>query len=127
MTKEITENRLGVNLARFRKLAGYTQTEIGELIGVSQSLLAHYEAGRRNIPVSLLVPISDVLKISIIDLFDQEQGSVKLTALTPLEKRIESPSFYNNAPEEIVVKEKERLTDQKNRILQLDEILKSIS
>ena len=89
MTKEITENRLGVNLARFRKLAGYTQTEIGELIGVSQSLLAHYEAGRRNIPVSLLVPISDVLKISIIDLFDQEQGSVKLTALTPLEKRIE--------------------------------------
>ena len=47
--------------------------------------------------------------------------------ITPLEKRIKSPNFFNNAPEEIVLKEKERLEEQSNRISQLKEILKSIN
>ena len=47
--------------------------------------------------------------------------------ITPLQKRIKSPNFFNNAPEEIIFKEKERLNEQSNRITQLNEILKSIS
>lgn len=47
--------------------------------------------------------------------------------IIPLEKRIQSPNFFNNAPEEIILKEKERLEEQRNRITQLNEILKSIS
>ena len=47
--------------------------------------------------------------------------------ITPLEKRIKSPNFFNNAPEEIVLKEKDRLEEQSNRMSQLKEILKSIS
>ena len=45
----------------------------------------------------------------------------------PLSKRLNSPEFFNNAPEEVVAKEKERLKQQENRISQLGEILKSIS
>ena len=47
--------------------------------------------------------------------------------ITPLEKRIKSPNFFNNAPEEIILKEKDRLEEQNNRMSQLKEILKSIS
>ena len=47
--------------------------------------------------------------------------------IIPLEKRIQSPNFFNNAPEEIILKEKERLEEQNNRKYQLNEILKSIT
>tara|TARA_Y100001970_G_scaffold164612_1_gene201165 strand:+ start:1893 stop:4493 length:2601 start_codon:yes stop_codon:yes gene_type:complete len=47
--------------------------------------------------------------------------------IIPLSKRLNSPDFFNNAPEEVVAKEKERLKHQENRISQLGEILKSIS
>jgi len=87
---------------------------------------------KNNFPIAVENTILDIEipgELSIPDEIDRIKSEIIeiQKRILPLEKRIESPSFYNNAPEEIVVKEKERLTDQKNRILQLDEILKSIS
>ena len=39
----------------------------------------------------------------------------------PLSKRINSPNFYNNAPEDVINKENERLNQQNKRISQLEE------
>ncbi len=85
-----------------------------------------------NFPIAVENTILDIEipgELSIPDEIDRIKSEIIeiQQRILPLEKRIKSPSFYNNAPKEIVVKEKERLTDQKNRILQLEEILKSIS
>ena len=54
-------------------------------------------------------------------------GSDSYTLLNnALSKRINSPNFYNNAPEDVINKENERLDQQNKRISQMEEILKSI-
>ena len=46
---------------------------------------------------------------------------------SPVYSQEEADDIFNNAPEEIVLKEKDRLEQQSNRMSQLKEILKSIS
>ena len=87
---ETINSKLGQNLAHFRKLAGLTQTELGNEINVSQSLLAHYEAGRRNLSVNLIVPITNILNISVEQLLSIPQKTVKHNIqTTPLQKRFD--------------------------------------
>ena len=56
---------LGGRLARLRKQAGMTQIQLGEHLGVSQPVIASYEAGRRRVPSSTLPVISDLFGVSL--------------------------------------------------------------
>jgi len=61
-TKEI--ERIGQRLARIRKEAGLTQQELADKLGISRSSLAEYERGRFHLNDSLLIKISQTMKIS---------------------------------------------------------------
>ncbi|MCR9105999.1 MAG: helix-turn-helix domain-containing protein [Gammaproteobacteria bacterium] len=45
---------LGKRIAQLRKAQGLTQTQVGDVLGISQKTLAHYEGGKLRMPMALL-------------------------------------------------------------------------
>ncbi|WP_374098987.1 helix-turn-helix domain-containing protein [Pseudomonas aeruginosa] len=64
---------LGERITRLRKEHGITQTQLAELLGVSQQTIQAYETGRRRIQVSTLPELARLLSTSLEELFGQEQ------------------------------------------------------
>ena len=69
---------IGNKIKEARKAKGYTQEELGKLIGVQKSAVAKYEKGRIvNIKRSVLAKISKVLEIPPVELVsDIEENPV---------------------------------------------------
>jgi len=57
--------QLGQRLSSLRKQASMTQSQLGERLGVSQPVIASYEAGRRRVPSSTLPIISNLFNITL--------------------------------------------------------------
>ena len=49
-----------------------TQTELAERIGMSQSMIQHFENGRSNVSIVTLEKIAKVLDIPLAELFSEE-------------------------------------------------------
>ena len=66
------EIKIGEKIAKYRKEKGYTQEQLGELVGVSGQAVSKWENG--GVPDTYLLPtISRVLDVSIDALFDVEK------------------------------------------------------
>ena len=66
------ELRIGEKIAKYRKLKGYTQEQLGELVGVSGQAVSKWENG--GVPDTYLLPaISKILGVSIDALFEVEK------------------------------------------------------
>lgn len=85
--------------ARLRK--GYTQEELGEILGVKKSAIAKYEKGRViNIKRSTLKKISDILDIPPFELiFDEEKEKLAESDELPENKK-KLIEFVKTVPEE---------------------------
>jgi transcriptional regulator with XRE-family HTH domain len=57
--------QLGGRVAGLRKEQGLTQTQLAELLGLTQQMVASYEVGRRRLPASLLPKIATALTVSV--------------------------------------------------------------
>jgi len=58
----------GQRLARLRKARGFSQSELGTLIGVSQRMMTYYERESGRPPAHVLPQLADALKISVDEL-----------------------------------------------------------
>jgi len=66
------ELKIGEKIAKYRKLKGYTQDKLGEMVGVSGQAVSKWENG--GVPDTYLLPtISEVLGVSIDALFGAER------------------------------------------------------
>jgi transcriptional regulator with XRE-family HTH domain len=63
---------LGSRIAALRKECGLTQTQLGEMIGVSQQQVVSFEKGRRKVPVSALPKLSEALGVPVEELIGIE-------------------------------------------------------
>lgn len=64
--------KIGENIAKYRKAKGYTQEQLGELVGVSGQAVSKWEKG--GVPDTVLLPdISRFLGVSIDALFGTEK------------------------------------------------------
>jgi len=78
---------LGARIAACRKEQGLSQTQLGELVGQSQQVIADYETGRRRIPACNLASIADALGISTAKLLDgAEQPQAKRGPASKLDR-----------------------------------------
>ena len=59
---------MGERIAEARKDHHMTQVQLAELLGVMQQTLAHYEVGRRRVPVSMLPLLATTLAVSVEEL-----------------------------------------------------------
>ena len=51
--------RLGHRMAEAREREGLTQSQLGEMVGTSQQIVANYETGTRHIPAWRLVRVAE--------------------------------------------------------------------
>ena len=59
------QETFGQRLARLRKARGYTQTELGELLGASQRMVTYYERESDRPPAHLLPRLAQALGVSV--------------------------------------------------------------
>jgi transcriptional regulator with XRE-family HTH domain len=79
----------GERLAQLRKSAGYTQVEFAEAVGITQRMVAYYEAPNANPPAHLLPQMAQVLGVSAEVLLGmQEPRRPKQLAMNRLERRL---------------------------------------
>ncbi len=82
---------LGARLAEARKRAGMTQLELAEALGIAQQTLAHYETGRSRIQVDILIPMADLLRVSLDEvLTGRTPGRGKRGPASKLEQQLEA-------------------------------------
>ena len=62
----------GERLARLRKAAGYTQTELGDILGLSQRMMTYYEREGGRPPAHLLGQMAEILGVSVDELLGLE-------------------------------------------------------
>lgn len=66
---------LGMNIRKYRKALGLTQTELAAILGTSQYVITNYERGTNNPLASSLPQIAKALGVSIDQLFGFESTS----------------------------------------------------
>lgn len=73
---EYRYRQMGLLIAFYRKLRGYTQENLSELLGISPGYMSHVEAQSKIQPISmeLLFDIADVLEIEPCQLLDFKHG-----------------------------------------------------
>jgi transcriptional regulator with XRE-family HTH domain len=68
----------GERLARLRKERGWTQVELAERIGITQTLLSDYERGKLRLNADMIVRFANVLDITTDDLLQPKGAQTKL-------------------------------------------------
>lgn len=85
---EVTEG-FGNYLAQLRKAAGYTQVEFATEVGITQRMVAYYEAPNAHPPAHLLPRMAQVLGVSVDALLGQRPlRRPKQAASNRLERRL---------------------------------------
>ena len=85
---EVTES-FGDYLAQLRKTAGYTQVEFAAEFGITQRMVAYYEAPSAHSPAHLLPQMAQALGVSVDALLSQrEPRRPKQVASNRLERRL---------------------------------------
>lgn len=91
MPKRKTEvmESFGARLAELRKAAGYTQMEFAAEVGITQRMVAYYEAPDANAPAHLLPQMAAALGVNVeVLLGTKPPKRVKQLASNRLERRL---------------------------------------
>lgn len=72
-----TPETFGQRLARLRKARGFSQTELGQTLGVSQRMMTYYEREAERPPAHLLPPLAEALRVSVDELLGMRQVKEK--------------------------------------------------
>ena len=76
MKSKTSINNFGTRLAILRRAKGFTQTTLGDMVGVSRRVIAYYEGQTEYPPTHLLIPLSKALKTSIDELLGLKNSTV---------------------------------------------------
>ena len=83
---------IGSQIAKLRKEHGFTQEQLAELAGVSQSHLRRVELGEADITVSHLQLLCDAMGITLREFFDDESSvdeiDLAVSKLSPKQKKL---------------------------------------
>ncbi len=80
---------LGKRVADLRKELGWTQKTLAEALGISQQLIAAYEAGTRKIPASLLPTLAKLFAVSLEQLIGIESVPSKRGPASVLQRQMQ--------------------------------------
>lgn len=81
---------IGDNIRKYRKQNKLTQTELGKLIGKTESSIRKYERGYVIIPLDVLDKIANVLNVPTYQIIDISKG---VNSLEIIEKFLESIGY----------------------------------
>jgi len=67
---------LGERITRLRKEHGITQTQLAQLLGVSQQAVQAYETGKRGVQVTTLTELANALSTPVEELFGRPSETI---------------------------------------------------
>lgn len=70
------DESIGFNIKKYRERKKLTQKQLGELLNVSQAMIAQYEKGIRHPKIETLRKIANVLNVKLGDFLEYEQTLV---------------------------------------------------
>lgn len=94
---------IGQRIKTIRQKYGYSQQQIGKMIGVSFQQIQKYERAEDRISASRLISLSNALNIPATELLPDRSGKMNLASdaelslLVTLSKRSISPALLNRA------------------------------
>ena len=86
--KTDTVENFGQRLAQLRKAAGYTQVEFAAEVGITQRMVAYYEAPAAQPPAHLLPQMAQALGVGADVLLGMALPKIKRLATDSLERRL---------------------------------------
>jgi transcriptional regulator with XRE-family HTH domain len=104
--------QLGKSIAAYRKELGLTQTQLAEALGISQQLIAAYEAGSRKVPASMLPTLSKLFAVSLEQLIGLEAQPAKRGPASTLQRQIEQISLMPRSKQKFIIEMLEALIQQ---------------
>ena len=104
--------RLGLLVAELRKELGWTQTQLAETLGISQQLIAAYEAGARKIPASLLPRLARLFAVPLEQLVGIEPLPSKRGPASTLQRQMEQISSLPKSKQKFITEMLEALIKQ---------------
>ena len=114
--KHRTIDGFGKRLARIRKSRGFTQIQLGEVVGVSNRVIAYYEAENAQPPGAMLIDLAGALKVSTDELLglkaEKETVSPKEARLL---NRLRKVSELSPTDQRAVLKYIQSLSEQQQR------------
>lgn len=84
---------MGARVCARRTDQGMTQTQLADMLGVTQQVVASYEVGRRRVPASMLPAFSKSLGVSIEELLGISNGRKKPGPIPKLHRQLEKISM----------------------------------
>jgi len=76
MKSKTTIEDFGKRLAKLRKTKGLTQKELGEMVGVSNRVIAYYEKESSYPPAHLIAPLAKALGINTDELLGLKETNI---------------------------------------------------
>lgn len=102
--------QLGQRVAELRKEPGWTQ--LAETLGISQQLIAAYEAGARKIPASMLPTLSRLLAVPLEQLVGIEALPAKRGPASVLQRQMEQISSLPKGKQKFITEMLDALIKQ---------------
>lgn len=93
----------GKRIAGLRKEQGLTQTQLGELLGVSQQQVASFEAGRRRVTVAMLPEVARALGVSVEHLLGVKAENGKRGPTPRLQQQLQRITRLPKAKQRFVI------------------------
>ncbi len=79
----------GKKIAELRKEQGLTQSQLAELLGLTQQQVGHFEVARRRVPVSMLPTLARTLGTSVEELLGEGKKPGKRGPAPKLQRHLE--------------------------------------
>jgi transcriptional regulator with XRE-family HTH domain len=83
MKKNLNRPIFALNLIKFRKSRGYSQTDLANLTGLSARVIAYYETEALNPPIDKIKILADALGIKVSDLIEENNNNQELINIDP--------------------------------------------
>jgi transcriptional regulator with XRE-family HTH domain len=79
----------GKKIAELRKEQGLTQSQLAELLGLTQQQVGHFEVARRRVPGSMLPTLARTLGTSVEELLGEDKKPGKRGPAPKLQRHLE--------------------------------------
>jgi len=91
-----------------------TQQQLAERLGISQQTLAHYEAGRLRVAVSMLGPLAKIVSVSVAELLEEpvSKGATRRGPTPTLQRQLEQVALLPRARQKMINEMLEALINQ---------------
>jgi transcriptional regulator with XRE-family HTH domain len=105
---------LGKRVAELRKELGMTQSQLAECLGISQQLIAAYEAGTRKIPASLLPVLAKLFAVPLEQLVGMEALPAKRGPASLLQRQMEQIATMPKSKQKFITEMLDALIKQQS-------------